>query len=118
MKRRLMPDAVRERIAANLAEARLRRSEPQRGDLWRPLEEAHILSQPWALTHVRVHAAMLLEALRQRDRREIVGQIARMAVTGPGSRTGRYPVGNTGRATVSAFAPMPVPPDLSALLDE
>jgi len=28
-------------------------------DGWRYLERAHVLSQPWAFDHVRVHAAML-----------------------------------------------------------
>ena len=41
----------------------------------------------------------------------------RVLVAGPGSWTGRYPVGNTGGANVSAFQPMPVPDDLRAVLE-
>jgi len=37
-------------------------------------------------------------------------------VAGPGSATRRYPLGNTGGADVSAFAPMDMPSDLRALL--
>lgn len=113
-----MPTAVRDRIADNLAESRRRRTAPERGDVWGPLEEAHILSQPWAWTHMRVHGAMLIEAMRQQDRREVIGQIVRLAVAGPGSLSGRYPIGNIGRATVPALQPMPMPPELSALLGE
>lgn len=85
---------------------------------WAHLERAHILSQPMALPHVRTHVAMLRVAARRRDRREIVGQLLRAAVAGPGSLTGRYPVGNTGGANVRATLVMPVPDDLRQILDE
>jgi hypothetical protein len=84
---------------------------------WSHLERAHILSQPMALPHVRTHVAMMGSALRRRDRKEIVGQLVRLVLAGPGSVSGRYPVGNTGGADVSAFAPMPIPDDLRAILD-
>jgi uncharacterized protein DUF3703 len=85
---------------------------------WSHLERAHILSQPLAGEHVRTHGAMLATAVRRRDAKEALGQLFRFAVAGPGSLTGRYPAGNTGGANVSAFAPMPIPDDLRALLDE
>jgi len=91
-----------------------------RGDAageWKHLERAHILSQPVAGAHVRTHLAMLAYALRRRDSHEIVGQVLRLVLAGPGSWSGRYPVGNTGGADVSAFRPMPVPEDLQAVLD-
>ena len=84
---------------------------------WRHLQRAHIVSQPLAGLHVRTHGAMLAAAVRRRDRREVVGQLTRLALAGPGSLTGRYPVGNTGGADVSAFRPMPIPDDLRALLE-
>jgi hypothetical protein len=65
----------------------------------------------------RTHGVMLASALRRRDRREVLGQLVRLAVAGPGSWTGRYPVGNTGGANVSALQPMPIPDDLRAILD-
>ena len=55
--------------------------------------------------------------LRRRDRREVVGQLVRLLVAGPGSAVGRYPLGNTGGANVSAVTPMPIPADLQAVLD-
>jgi hypothetical protein len=54
--------------------------------------------------------------LRRRDGRETVGQLARVLLAVPGSVSGRYPVGNTGGADVSAFRPMTVPDDLRPLL--
>jgi hypothetical protein len=59
---------------------------------------------------------MLGVAWRERDRREVTGQLVRLVVAGPGSATGRYPVGNSGRARVPATLPMPLPDDLAALL--
>ena len=83
---------------------------------WELLEQAHILSQPSAWLHVRVHASMLGLAWRTRDTVEIRGQLLRLSVAGPGSVLGRYPVGNTGRSNVPATLPMRVPPELEKLL--
>jgi hypothetical protein len=84
---------------------------------WRHLERAHILSQPMACHHVRTHVSMLGAGIRRRDLREIVGQVGRTVVAGPGTLTGRYPIGNTGGSNVSATAVMPIPADLKAVLD-
>jgi hypothetical protein len=83
---------------------------------WRHLERAHILSQPHPWLHTRNHVSMLHLALRQRDRREALGQLVRVVVAAPGSLSGRYPQGNTGRVAVGLMTPMPVPPDLAAML--
>jgi hypothetical protein len=79
---------------------------------WNALERAHILSQPFWGPHLANHWEMLVFAAAQRDAREVVGQIMRLALAPLGAPTGRYPVGNIGRATVSAFQPMPIPDDL------
>ena len=83
---------------------------------WTHLERAHILSQPDPWLHTRNHVAMLALAVRQRDRREAFGQVVRIIVAAPGSWSGHYPEGNTGRARVGLRQPMPTPPDLNALL--
>ncbi len=100
-----------ERAAAAVA----RRRHDERGE-WHHLERAHILSQPMVVPHVRTHLAMLGAALRRHDRQEVIGQVLRLVVAGPGSLTGRYPVGNTGGADVGALRPMPIPEDLRPLL--
>jgi hypothetical protein len=102
--------------AAELDAARAARSTGDTETEWRLLERAHIISQPMAGAHVRTHIAMLAAALRRHDRHELIGQIFRTIVAAPGSMTGKYPVGNTGGADVSAFAPMPIPEDLRPLL--
>jgi Protein of unknown function (DUF3703) len=65
-----------------------------------------------------VHWRMLRVAVRQRNRRETLGRVLRLVVAAaPGSVTGRYPLGNTGRASVGLLDPMPVPDDLAQLLN-
>jgi hypothetical protein len=106
-------------VAAIDGDRQAARAAQQRGNVgeaWARLERTHILSQPWAWLHVRAHFDMLRLALRVRDRREVLGQVVRLLVAGPGSATGHYPLGNTGRATVPALQPMPIPEDLAEIL--
>ena len=89
---------------------------PAAQERWRHLERAHIVSQPDPWLHTCNHAAMLTLALRQRDRREALGQVVRLIVAAPGSMTGRYPVGNTGRVEAGLLTPMAVPADLASVV--
>lgn len=82
-------------------------------ETWLLLEAAHVVGQGRFGAHLRVHARMLRLACRTRDWPEAVGQVARLALTPLGHVTGRLPWGNPGRATVSAFAPLPVRPALA-----
>ena len=82
------------------------------------LERAHVLGQRDFALHWRVHVMMLRAAVDLVDAREARGQVLRLALTPFGHLFNRLPEGNTGRANVSAFAPMPVPPELKRLLDD
>jgi hypothetical protein len=96
------------------------RAAAQIGDIgaaWWALERAHILSQPILRWHLRVHGAMFVYALRCLDPIEATGQFARLLLAPIGTLTGRIPMGNNGRARVNAFAPMPIPDDLHALIE-
>jgi len=115
-KTRRLPAAVAEQLSADRCAAREAHAGGDDTEAWRLLERTHILSQPWPWPHVRSHIDMLRLAIRTRDRREALGQLVRILVAGPGSASGRYPVGNTGRANVPATQPMPVPDDLAGLL--
>lgn len=48
----------------------------------------------------------------RRDSREVMGQIFRLILVPVGHALRRLLAGNTGRANVSAFAPMRLPDDL------
>ena len=88
------------------------------GDLDRAyahFERAHILGQRRTAWNVRSHLGFLRVGWRRRDLREIVGQLSRIVAAALFSRLW-VPIGNTGGANVSAFKPMPLPPDLHALL--
>jgi hypothetical protein len=108
-----MPPTIRAAFAEELDAARVATASEAR---WDALERAHILSQPWPWPHTRAHVAMFGVAWRERDRPEVWGQVVRLLVAAPGSALGRYPEGDTGRATVALTRPMPVPADLAALL--
>ncbi|WP_291126250.1 DUF3703 domain-containing protein [Hydrogenophaga sp.] len=75
---------------------------------WQLLEAAHVVGQGQFVPHLQTHALMLREAVRQRDGGEVAGQLFRLALVPLGHLTGRLPLGNIGRATVSAFQPMEV----------
>ena len=79
------------------------------------LERAHILGQSITALHVRSHLGMLALGWRRRAPREVLGQLSRLVAATLFSRAW-VPIGNTGGANVSAFQPMPLPPDLHALL--
>ena len=111
-----MSNDIKEIIAGNLAAAKEARLRADWNECWQLLEDAHILSQPWVWPHVRVHGSMLVTGWKARDVREVRGQILRLLAGGPASAVGRYPVGNTGRARVSAIQPMPIRPDLAEIL--
>jgi hypothetical protein len=60
---------------------------------------------------------MLRYAIEQRDWREVMGQLVRLALAPLGALTGRIPIGNTGRSNVSTFQQMPIPDDLRRAIE-
>ena len=110
------PHAIGSRIKENLAAAQRARRSGDAMSCWRLLEDAHVLSQPWPLPHVGAHWAMFTAAVALREWNETPGQVVRLVAAGPASVLNRYPRGNTGRSAVPATQPMPIRPDLAALL--
>lgn len=83
---------------------------------WLHLEAAHVLGQLHIGPHLQTHAHMLRLAMRTRDWAEAAGQVLRLALVPLGHLSGRLPLGNPGRSNVSAFAPLPVRPELADLI--
>jgi hypothetical protein len=106
----------RERLSAELSDFSSARADHDVPRQWRALERAHILSQVALAPHLNVHWMMLKLAVRLGDLREVAGQALRLALAPLGSLTGRIPWGNTGRARIDAFTPMPIPTDLRDVL--
>ncbi len=80
------------------------------------LERAHVLGQASTYWHVSVHLAMLTWGVHNRDLREVLGQMFRVVGAATKTMVGLIPHGNTGGASVSPFQPMPIAPDLAALI--
>lgn len=104
--------AYREEIQAFLQA----RADKEIARAWQALERAHILSQSVLRLHLHVHVLMLAFATARREWPEAWGQAFRLILVPLGALLGRIPLGNTGRASVSAFVPMPIPEDLQRVL--
>lgn len=110
-----MNGAVRAAFRADMAAGR---QAWRAGDLvaaYHHFERAHILGQRYVWPHAWSHWWLLRAGWRARDTREVLGQVPRILAALVFSRFW-VPLGNTGRARVSAFRPMPVPADLAAVL--
>lgn len=88
----------------------------QAGEAFAYLERAHVLGQASTVQHVRVHWRMFVWGWRQRNVRECLGQLLRIAGAALLTAVGLVPEGNTGRSSISPFQPLPVPPELQAIL--
>jgi hypothetical protein len=110
------PEPVDRRIKELIADARRDSRAGEVEDAWLGSRTRTCCLNRGPYPHVRVHAAMLGMGWRTRDAGEVGGQLFRLVVAAPGSLTGRYPAGNSGRADVSAFAAAPVREDLAELL--
>lgn len=104
--------AIDQAFAQALLELRARRA--SEALVW--LERAHILTQRHPLLHARSHWLMLRAGWQSGDRREVLGQVPRIVAALLFSRLW-VPLGNTGRARVSALRPMPISEELRRLLE-
>ncbi|WP_010465998.1 DUF3703 domain-containing protein [Pseudomonas mandelii] len=106
------------RIAIDEAFFRARKAldeeEPTEAFPW--LERVHILSQRLPVLHAQSHWLMLRAGWQLRDFREVLSQTPRIMAALLFSKIW-VPLGNTGRASVSAFAPMPLSQELQRLLE-
>ncbi|WP_373078834.1 DUF3703 domain-containing protein [Zhongshania sp.] len=80
------------------------------------LESAHVLGQESTYWHVKVHALMMLWGIRQKDTKEIVGQLIRIIGAAALTAINGVPVGNTGGSNVSPLKPMPISPEHAAII--
>ena len=109
------PDALRRTYAA-LMHAYHATAPHDPEDRWAWLMAAHVVGQSDFRLHVDSHRRMVAHACATRDWPEAAGQLFRLALVPIGHAIGRLPAGNVGRATVNAFRPMDVPPDIAALI--
>ena len=89
------------------------------GDLfqcWHHLERAHILGQPYPVSHSIVHWKMLMFGIQTKNAKEVLGQIPRLLFGGVKSFVGKIPVGNTGGANVPPLRSMSIPEELQQII--
>jgi hypothetical protein len=107
-----------EAFEAAMADAARLRATGDAKSAFAALERAHVLGQRDFVPHLRVHWQMLRVGWAEGDRREVTGQLMRIALVPVGHLAGRLPPGNTGGANVGAFKPMAIPPDLARLIED
>lgn len=108
--------SIRPHIVSELRAARAAEAQGQPAAAFHHLERAHVLALASTADHIRVHWEMFRWGVRHRSAREAVGQVFRIGAAALFTAFGLSPYGNTGGANVSAFKPMPVAPELEALL--
>lgn len=106
-------ERIRSSVNAELAAAQTAQLDGDPAAGFRHLERSHILGQSSTVQHVRVHVRMLIWGARQRDFREVVGQLLRVVGAAAGTWLGLVPSGNTGGANVNGFQSMEIPADLT-----
>lgn len=111
------PDSLQRRRAFGQLLRDFKLSAGQAAELrWRWLTAAHIVGQNDFRLHCHVHGIMSGYAVRMRDWPEAGGQLFRLALVPLGHLMGKLPAGNIGRATVSAFQPMPLSPEMREII--
>jgi hypothetical protein len=84
---------------------------------WTWLMAAHVVGQHHAGLHFDSHCRMLALARQTRDWKEVLGQLARLALLPLGHLLRRIPHGNIGRSTVPITRPMQPPETVQVLID-
>lgn len=85
---------------------------------FKSLEDAHVIGQHSTYHHTVVHYQMLKFGVKERDLKEVFGQIFRIIGALTKTAIGLLPEGNTGGANVSPFKPMPISQANKAILAE
>jgi hypothetical protein len=83
---------------------------------WNHLERLHIIGQSYPFEHTYSHWLMLNFGFRQKNVKEVLGQIIRLLVGGWKSFINHIPKGNTGGANVHPLKVMELPEDLKIIL--
>lgn len=90
----------------------------QFGDAWYHLERSHVIGQSYPIEHTYSHWLMLKFGFRQKNVKEVFGQIIRLLVGGWKSFIDHVPTGNTGGSDVPPLKKMELPQDLSLILNQ
>jgi hypothetical protein len=82
------------------------------------LENAHVLGQESTYWHVKVHYLMMLWGIKQKNLKEVLGQVIRIIGAALLTALKSVPAGNTGGSNVSPVKIMPIKPEYAAIIIE
>ncbi len=112
-----IPKPLKQAYEEELKQYRLYLENKQYSNAWYHLERSHIIGQSYPIEHTYSHWLMLKFGFRQKDTKEVIGQITRLLVGGWKSFINHVPLGNTGGANVPPLKRMPIPNEIEKLLD-
>lgn len=93
------------------------RKQGHKSSEFKSLENAHVIGQESTYWHVKVHVLMFFWSVRNRQFKEMIGQIFRIVGAATKTAFGFVPKGNTGGSNVSPFKVMPIRPEHQTIID-
>lgn len=112
----VIPDGLKKHYIKELELYRISLLKSDLSKAWHHLERSHILGQSYPYEHTYSHWLMLKFGLRQKNLKEVLGQILRLVVGGWKSFIDHVPTGNTGGSDVPPLKRMKLPIDLEKIL--
>lgn len=112
----VIPDGLKKHYIKELELYRISLLKSNLSKAWHHLERSHILGQSYPYEHTYSHWLMLKFGLRQKNLKEVLGQILRLVVGGWKSFIDHVPTGNTGGSDVPPLKRMKLPIDLEKIL--
>lgn len=112
----VIPDGLKKHYIKELELYRISLLKSDLSKAWHHLERSHILGQSYPYEHTYSHWLMLKFGLRQKNLKEVLGQIIRLVVGGWKSFIDHVPTGNTGGSDVPPLKRMKLPIDLGKIL--
>lgn len=113
-----IPTGLKQHFKHELDKYRNALAEQDYSTAWYHLERSHILGQSYPFEHTYSHWLMLKFGFRQKDLKEIFGQIIRLLIGGWKSFIDHVPTGNTGGSDVPPLKKMKLPDDLEKILKQ
>jgi len=114
----VIPDGLKKHYIKEFELYRISLLKSDLSKAWHHLESSHILGQSYPYEHIYSHWLMLKFGLRQKNLKEVLGQILRLVVGGWKSFIDHVPTGNTGGSDVPPLKRMKLPQDLSIILNQ
>ena len=114
----IIPKGLKEHYQRELSLYRLSLNQKEYTVAWKHLERSHVLGQAYPYEHTYSHWLMLKFGFRQKNTKEVLGQLLRLAVGGWKSFIDHIPTGNTGGSNVPPLKKMDLPHDLNIILNQ